>query len=822
MRIRTGFHLTLAVGALLVVASIWLLSVSQSRTSAAVTRNQAMDLVFVEGMQLVQLTNEVLLYHESRAITQWQSKRIETDRAAGAAAVSADDADRLLIDRIAVDVRDMKPILEALVAEGSDFAAARDRDVIELLSSQLFQKAALTQASLRELKLSSDRAMEQAYSDAKTRQSMIFGLLAGAVLAFGIVVSMIFRRVVLRRIGDLESVIREVNAGNAGRRVVMTGDDEIGVVGRAFNRLLDQQESDRKELQETADRFRATFEQAAVGICHVGLDGRWLRVNRKLCGIVGCGADQDVEHCGADKRLGGALDEITHDDDVEVDSQLRQQLLDGRRETYAVEKRLLDRDGAPVWANLTVSLVRDPRGEPQYFIIVFEDISARKAAEQEIAFLAYHDALTRLPNRLLVRDRFQQAVAFAGRSGGKVAVIFLDLDNFKAINDTLGHPIGDGLLKAVASRLQECVREMDTISRQGGDEFLVTLSDIADVGAISRVADKLLARLSAPFDVDGHELSTSASMGIAIYPDDSDDFDSLMKKADVAMYQAKAAGRNTCRFFTEQMNVDASDRLTLSNGLRRALDRGEFVLHYQPQVDLATGTTVGLEALIRWQHPELGMIPPGRFIPVAEDNGLIVPMGEWVIREACRQVVQLAAVGHGDLTVAVNLSAAQFRRGELEATVERALADYGVPASSLELELTESMLLSDTESVLATVRRLKGLGVKLSIDDFGTGYSSLAYLKRFNVDRLKIDQSFVRDLVTSTDDAAIVRAIIQLARSLELRTIAEGVENADQLEALRHYGCDEIQGFFFARPMPVAELLDFLDRSRGEPARFSD
>jgi predicted signal transduction protein with EAL and GGDEF domain len=370
--------------------------------------------------------------------------------------------------------------------------------------------------------------------------------------------------------------------------------------------------------------------------------------------------------------------------------------------------------------------------------------------------------------------------------------------------------VGDALLKEIAARLGECVRDTDTISRQGGDEFLIVLPDLRGDDAITRVLLKIRERLQVPFELDGHELTTSASIGIAIYPDDGRDFDTLLKKADTAMYRAKDAGRNGYRFFDEQMNVEAVEHLTMKSGLRRAVERDEFVLHYQPQIDLRTGAVVGAEALLRWNHPELGMIPPARFIPVAEDSGLIVPIGEWVIREACRQAVAWQADGLPPLVMAVNLSAVQFKRGDVEQTVKQALSSTGFDPHWLELELTESILIQNTEQVLASVQRLKLLGVKLSIDDFGTGYSSLSYLKRFAVDKLKIDQSFIRDLATDPDDAAIIRAIIQMARSLNLKTIAEGVETPGMLEQLRLFSCDEAQGYYFARPMPAQAFADFL------------
>jgi diguanylate cyclase (GGDEF)-like protein len=441
----------------------------------------------------------------------------------------------------------------------------------------------------------------------------------------------------------------------------------------------------------------------------------------------------------------------------------------------------------------------------------------RKVAEHQMEYLAHHDALTGLPNRVLVQDRFNQAKAYADRTTNKVALLFLDLDSFKTINDSLGHTLGDTLLKQIAARLAECVRDTDTISRQGGDEFLIVLPAIQSTDDTALVLAKLLERLREPIHVDGHELSTSVSIGVAIYPDDGPDFDTLLKKSDMAMYRAKDAGRNTYCYFDEQMNVEAVEHLALRNDLRRALERDEFVLHYQPQLDLATGRVVGAEALIRWNHPDRGLVAPGHFIPVAEESGLIIPISEWVIHEACRQTVLWRRARLPDLLMAVNLSAVQFRRGDVEKTVMNALKKSGLNPQYLELELTESTLIHESESVLATVQRLKQLGVRFSIDDFGTGYSSLSYLKRFAIDKLKIDQSFIRDLAVDPDDAAIVRAIIQMAQSLGLKTIAEGVETAEMLAPLRVFGCDEVQGYYFARPMPAKQFEQYLRDQQPRP-----
>lgn len=466
----------------------------------------------------------------------------------------------------------------------------------------------------------------------------------------------------------------------------------------------------------------------------------------------------------------------------------------------------------PEW--LGVSVVRDDDGQAKYYVYIYSDMSERVEAQQRIELLAHHDPLTGLPNRLLLRDRMEQAQAQANRMQSHVALMFLDLDRFKMINDSLGHPAGDTLLREVVERLKNCIRESDTISRQGGDEFIILLNDVRDREAAARVAEKIQQRMAEPVVLGQHSLNTSFSIGVALYPDDGEDFDSLLQKADTAMYHAKEAGRNGHRFFTEQMNQKVVEHLTMETQLRRALENKEFVLHYQPQMDLHEGRIIGVEALIRWNNPEQGLVSPSRFIPVAEDSGLIVPIGAWALNEACRQARAWQDAGLAPFVVAVNLSAVQFRRMDLVTTVINALVLSDLDSQWLELELTESILIQDAEATLDCVRRLKALGVKLSVDDFGTGYSSLAYLKRFAVDKLKIDQSFVRDLMSDPDDAAIVRAIIQMAHSLKLKTIAEGVESEEVANLLRLFHCDEIQGFWFARPMPADQMEAFVRSHR--------
>jgi diguanylate cyclase (GGDEF)-like protein/PAS domain S-box-containing protein len=440
-----------------------------------------------------------------------------------------------------------------------------------------------------------------------------------------------------------------------------------------------------------------------------------------------------------------------------------------------------------------------------------EEIFERMQAEQRIWHTAHHDALTGLPNRALLLDRLEQVLGQAARNQHRVAVMFLDLDRFKSINDTLGHHVGDELLKSVANRLRSVVRAVDTVSRLGGDEFVVILQEIAGTDDAVLVAEKIINILALPIEVDGHELRATPSIGIGIFPDDGNDTYSLMKNADTAMYHAKAAGRNNFQFFTASMNADAERFFNLEQRLRSAINGNQLVLHYQPLVDYYRREVCGVEALVRWQDPEQGLIAPGDFIPLAEETGLIVPLGEWVLTEALRQNRSWQAAGHAPLPISVNLSPRQFRQARIVDEVRRILVDSGQPPHLLELEITESSLMQDVAETRAKLEELSALGVRLAIDDFGTGYSSLNYLKRFPVHKLKIDQSFVRDLTEDRDDACIVSAIIGLARSLGMDTLAEGVETDRQLATLIGLGCSKFQGFLFSRPLaaePSANLFD--------------
>jgi diguanylate cyclase (GGDEF)-like protein len=458
-----------------------------------------------------------------------------------------------------------------------------------------------------------------------------------------------------------------------------------------------------------------------------------------------------------------------------------------------------------------ISVVRPSDGK---FATIFDDITERKRAEQQVQHLAYSDTLTGLPNRALLMHQLRDALARCERDGTQLAVLFLDLDRFKPINDTMGHAVGDELLKAVAQRLRNAVRRSDTVSRLGGDEFVVVLGGIRGHREATRAAQEILDRIAEPFVCDQHEIFSSMSIGIAIYPADGRDAGTLLKSADMAMYVAKQRGRGNYQFYSHQMNQAAQERLELENSLRRALKQQEFSLWYQPQVNLDDGRVTGVEALIRWHHPELGIVPPGLFIPACEEIGLILPLGEWVMRSACRQAKAWTRAGHPPIRMAVNLSLVQFRQSDLAQRVRTIVEETAVDPACIELELTESMIMEDAEATVRTLRELKAMGLRLAIDDFGTGYSSLSYLSSFPIDRIKIAQRFVTDVAGDPRSAAIVETIIAIARSLGIEVIAEGVETARQLEFLRSRGCVELQGYYFSRPVPgdalTARLAEWL------------
>ena len=627
----------------------------------------------------------------------------------------------------------------------------------------------------------------------EARQLLLLAIAAGTLLVV-VLIGLVMRRALT----PLDTLTRHVRSlhdrPGPQRQLALQRDDEIGTLVQAFNDMVSRLDRQQQTLRESEARFRSLAELSTDWFWEQDEAFRFTQVSR---GIHGADMVPNIGRTRWDQP-------VVSPDEAGWDR--HRALLHRHEPFHDFIYQVRNNQGMVRTFSISGTPIFDEQGVFRGYRGVGSDISHRKAAEQRIEYLAYHDALTGLPNRLLVQDRFVQAMAQAERKGNRVALVYMDLDNFKTINDTLGHAAGDELLKEVARRLRESVRDSDTISRQGGDEFLILLGDLPDTDIVSTILLKIMDRLQEPLRLDAMELSASASIGVAIGPQDGSDFETLRKKADLAMYRSKETGRNTSHFFDPTMDARASEHLLMRNGLRHALERQEFLLHYQPQIDLASGALVGVEALIRWQHPELGLVSPARFISVAEDSGLIVPIGDWVLREACLQAMRWQQAGLPPLTLSVNLSAIQFKRGNVEQSVARALATSGLSPERLELELTESILIQNMESVLSSVRQLKQRGVKFAIDDFGTGYSSLSYLKRLDIDRLKIDQSFVRDLASDPDDAAIVRAIIQMAHSLNLRTIAEGVETEAIRDQLQAFGCDMAQGYLYSRPVPVPEI----------------
>ncbi|HXW89788.1 MAG TPA: EAL domain-containing protein [Terriglobales bacterium] len=555
---------------------------------------------------------------------------------------------------------------------------------------------------------------------------------------------------------------------------------------------------DITERRHAEEKYRAIFEDAVVGIFQMTPEGRPLNINRALAQIHGY---HSPEHFMAE--VSNLFSQLFIDF-RQIDELKR--VLDEKGVVRSAEVEVLCRDRTTKWVLANVRAVRDSDGKVALHEGTLEDITDRKAAEKQVKFLAYCDVLTGLPNRTLLQDRLGKALAGSRRRKDTVALLFLDLDRFKVINDSLGHSFGDLLLRKVADRLMGHAREQDTVARIGGDEFVMVLTGLKDMTDAAVAAQRVMDTMITEFVIEGRSLSVNCSMGVSIFPQHGLDSETLIKNADAAMYSAKESGRNRFTFFSEEMNDQVEQRLMLEHGLRAALDRKEFFLMFQPQMDIATGAIVGLEALLRWQHPELGLVAPDRFIRIAEHSGLISPIGTWVLRTACAQARRWQDEGNCTIPVAVNVSAVQFRQPGFQELIGSVLSETGLLGQYLELELTESLLLSYADMTASVLLELKGMGLKLSIDDFGTGYSSLSYLKQFPFDKLKIDRSFIRDVAVNSDDAAITTAIIRMAKSLGLKVIAEGVENEAQMSFLRALCCDEIQGYYFSKPLTADEV----------------
>jgi diguanylate cyclase (GGDEF)-like protein/PAS domain S-box-containing protein len=575
----------------------------------------------------------------------------------------------------------------------------------------------------------------------------------------------------------------------------------------AIKQDITAREQIERALRQAEEKYRAIFEDAVVGIFRSTPGGRYIDVNPAMARMLG----YDSPH-----EMIVSITDISRQVYVDPTRRVELKRLLGEQGTVKnFEHAVYRKDGSKMWFSANMRVVSE-NGAVVGYEGTNEDITDRKVAEEQVQFLAFYDALTALPNRTLLQDRLTKALADARRQKYKIALLFLDLDRFKDINDLLGHSVGDLFLQEVAERLKRFAREQDTVARLGGDEFLIMLTHIKDVSDAAVAAERLMDAMTAGFVVQGHSLNVSCSIGISIFPEHGADCEMLIKHADAAMYSAKADGRNNFRFFTADMNAQAVERLTLENSLRSALAKEQLFLMYQPQMDIATGRITGLEALLRWQHPELGLVPPDRFIRIAENSGLIVPIGEWVLRTACSQARKLQDEGLPVVTIAVNVSAVQFRQESFGEVIRKVLRETGLSPQHLELELTESLLLANADVTFSVLRELKNMGVTLAIDDFGTGYSSFSYLKQFQIGKLKIDRSFITNVAANPDDAAITAAIISMAKSLHLKVIAEGVEDEAQMAFLRAHQCDEIQGYYFSKPLAADKVADKLRGNHSE------
>ena len=568
-----------------------------------------------------------------------------------------------------------------------------------------------------------------------------------------------------------------------------------------------------EELRLSEERFRNIFEDGPIGMVLVDLNREIVTANEVFCRLLGYSAQE---------LAGQRMVDLTYEEDREQSLKFSAQLLAGTIPQTQLEKRYVRKDGGIVWAKVTASAIHSKEGHVIYTLGLIEDLTESKKAAEKIHLLAYYDSLTGLPNRTFHKELMMRVIDHANRHKEIFTLIYVGLDNFQRINDTLGHSMGDLLLKAIADRLTGSLRKSDyiassyegetteVVSRVGGDEFIVLAPDLTQAQDAAKTAHRLLREISEPYDLSGYEVFMTASAGIALYPDDGTDVDDLLKNADTALGHAKNEGKNNYQFYSRSMNSSVLELLTLENDLHRALTRNELVLYYQPKVDAATSMVKGMEALIRWEHPERGLIPPMEFIPLAEASGLIIPIGEFVIRAACRQIKTWQAAGCQQMQIALNVSARQFDQKDFTEVIRGILLDTMVSPQCLALEITESIIMRNPEQAIQTLTELKTMGIEIAIDDFGTGYSSLSYLKRLPLDFLKMDMSFVKSLTSDPSDQAIVRATIAMAHGLNLKVIAEGVETEEQLSFLQKHGCDEIQGYFFSRPLPAEEIPGIL------------
>lgn len=635
-------------------------------------------------------------------------------------------------------------------------------------------------------------------------QFMLFSILiTAAAIGLALLLADKLKDVISTPMRELRGTLTEIlNKGVYSIRASKTNNDELGDLVDLFNRLLTTIDEENQSLKASEERFRKLTALSPVGIFQVDPNQKLQYVNQRW---------RDIHGLSNEKPDLQDWFEMIHPKDL-VGTQEAWNRLVLDQDGIALELRLIRSDMTHTWLHLMASTLHDQDGQLLGYLGAVSDISELKAAQMQMETLAFYDPLTGLANRRLFKNRLETSVKAAIRSGRSMALMFLDMDQFKRVNDTLGHDAGDVLLKEVSNRLSNIVRESDTVSRIGGDEFTILLTDISTAFDVRTVADKILKAMAKPIRVKGQDILTSVSIGITLTPDDSIDINVLMKNADLAMYSAKEQGRNNYQFFSEEMNHSILEHLAIEKEITQAIEQDQFTLFFQPKISLCDYRTTGVETLIRWQHPDKGIITPDNFIPVAEETGQIIDIGNWVLEQACRQISDLIRkqVMPSDAKVAVNLSAKQFTDPKLAERIRNVIEITNIPPCCLELEITESTLMDDVEAAISIMQEIKKTGVSIAIDDFGTGYSSLSYIKRFPIDVLKVDRSFVMDIPDDKNDMAITAAVIAMAHKLDLNVVAEGVESDEQLQYLKLNKCDEGQGYLFSRPLSLAQLNQYL------------
>ncbi|MCW8907561.1 MAG: EAL domain-containing protein [Sedimenticola sp.] len=630
------------------------------------------------------------------------------------------------------------------------------------------------------------------------------------VLILFIVTYLVTYRRILSPLNLLEGAAKTIGQGDLKQPVSLNSSDEFGKLGQSFESmrasLLEDREH-REQVEQELRKLHQAIEQSVSSLVITNAEGITEYVNHRFELTTGYRQEEVIGRKYNVIRSGHTPDSTYQE--------MWQTITGGD----IWEGELLNRkkDGELFWELVSISPVRNKLGEISHFIGIQHDITQRKAMEEQLNFLAYHDALTGLPNRALLADRFEQLTARSERQHQQIALMMLDLNRFKLINDSLGHETGDQVLVEIASRLQKLARRSDTVARYGGDEFVLLLPEIDSPTVVTEIAQRISREIIQPMCIDDRILHASCAIGVALWPDDGDRLEKLLGNADAAMYQAKTRPGEKLQFFTEELNNQVQQKLQIETDLRNALPQGELELYYQPQLDLESDRVTGMEALLRWHHPRLGLVPPDQFIPLAEDTGLILPIGDWVLEQACRQLREFHQAGNPGLRVAVNVSVRQLEGQDMVSAINRILEETEIDPTCLEIEITESVMMQDPEGMIESLGALKQLGIRLALDDFGTGHSSLSYLQRFPFDKLKIDRAFINNINNSEDDQAIAMTIGAMARSLKLEVIAEGVETVEQLELLRRCGCNQIQGYLISRPVPAREFVELLQEYRQSP-----